>query len=197
MRRSRRIVRRTQGKDPRVMCASLITSSKDGGINLHTVVEPTITSGSLGTGHVFEGADFKTECSPNSLIKYFNLRLECAIKSEEAEFRPGWIEYGLIQYENEAATPTVPAGVTSNFGTQTLPELLRNNFRNHCIWTGAEPISVELPRVIDLHIKLPGKYCKNQRGTFWMFFYAFRSSKSTDTVTTVKNIMSHEYKVYI
>ncbi len=135
--------------------------------------------------------------SPNSVIKYFNIRLQEAIKSSETEFRPGWIEYGLVQFENQTTTPVTPAAITANFGTLTLPQMLKNHFRGHCVWTGAFGISVELPQTLDLHIKVPDKWCKNARGTHWMFFFAFRSSKSTDTVTTVKNIMSWEYKCYI
>ncbi len=193
----RRVVRRTMGKEPRVMTGSIITSSTDGGINEAEIVKPTEVVGTVGTGHAFEGADFKNECAPNSLCKYFNLRAQVAIKSSEAEFRPGWVEYGLVQFENQTATPVLPVAISTQFGTLTLCQMLKNFFRGHCIWTGSAGLSVETPRVIDLHIKIPEKYCKNTRGSFWMFYLAFRSSKTTDTVTTIKTILSWEYKNYI
>ncbi len=198
MPRSRRkIVRRTMGKEPRVMTRSIIASSTDGGINILDVVDPTVDTGAASTGHVFEGADFNNQCSANSIVKYFNLRIQAAIKSSEAEFRPGWIEYGLVQFENETASPTLPASVTANVGTKTLAELLRTHYRNHCIWTGAIPISVETPVVADLHIKIPPMFCKNKMGTYWRLYVMFRSSKSTDSVTEIRSILSHEYKLYI
>ncbi len=198
MPRHRRVKRRTLGKDPRSMVKSLITSQIDGGIGFVETVKPTSTLSAAGGGtHVFEGADIGDTCSPNSIIKYLNIRLQCAIKSDEAEFRPGWIEYGVVLLENQSSAPSAPGTIATNFGTQTLPQMLRNLYRNHCLWTGAEAISADLPRVINLHLKLPDKWCKNQLGTYWVCYYAFRSSKSTDTVTTVKFIYSHEYKVYI
>ncbi len=106
----KRVIRRTRGKDPRVLTGSLITSAISGGIGLTPIVIPTEVVGTTGTGHVFEGADTKSECAPNSVIKYFNLRLQTAIKSSEAEFRPGWVEYGLVQFENQTSTP-VPSSI--------------------------------------------------------------------------------------
>lgn len=198
MPRSRRkIKRRTMGKDPRVMTQSIITSSSDGGINQLDLVDPTAPTGSTSIAHSFEGADFANVCSPNSIIKYFNIRLQHAIKSSEAEFRPGWIEYGLVQFENQVVPPVIPASISANVGTKTLPQLLRTHYRNHCIWTGAIPISVETPIVADLHIKIPDKFCKNQMGIYWRCYAMFRSSKSTDSVTETRNIMSSEYKCYI
>ncbi len=196
-RRGRRVKRRTQGKEPRVMTRSFITSSTPGGINKVIVVEPTQTTGATATDNVFDGADTSHECSPNSIIKYFNIRLQEAIKTDESTQRPGWIEYGLVQFDNQGVEPSIPANITSNVGTQTLPELLRNNYRNHCIWTGAFGLSAETPGVLDLKIKIPDKFCKNQVGIFWVFYYMFRSSDSTDITTTVRNIYSHEYKCYI
>ncbi len=179
------------------MAKSLFTSSIAGGINITPVVSPTANVGITGTADIFENADTQVICSPNSVCKYFNIRLKAAIKSSEAEFRPGFVEYGLIQYENQGGVPLTPSAITSGIGTQTLEEMLRNQFRNHCGWTGAVPISVEMPIVLDMHIKIPSKWCKNQKGSYWMFYYAFRSSKSTDTVTTLQFVYSHEYKVYI
>ncbi len=193
----RRIVRRTRGKDPRVMTGSNFTSSIDGGVINYKIVEPTRDTAASGTGTSFATADFRSICSPNSIIKYINIRLQHSIKSDEAEFRPGWIEYGVVQFENQTGDPVTEAAITSNLGTQTLGELLRNLYRNHMIWNDAIPISVETPIVANIHLKIPPKYCKNMRGTFWILFLAFRSSKTTDSVTTVANRISHEYKVYI
>ncbi len=179
------------------MTGSIITSSKDGGINELVIVQPTSDAGAAGTQHVFEGADTVNECSPNSLVKYLNIRLQIAIKSSEAEFRPGWYEYALIYYENETTKPAVPASIGTNFGTSTLPQTCRNLFRNHMVWSGAFGISVETPIAENIKIKCPPKFCKNQRGNYWIMYHAFRSSKSTDTVTETKNIASFEYKVYI
>ncbi len=179
------------------MTKSVITSAIDGGINIVPVVTPTIDAGQGGGGHTFEGADFENVCSPNSLVKYINIRLQAAIKSSESEFRPGWIEYGMVFFENEKNQPSTESGITSDFGTKTLGQMLKNFYRGHAIWTGCRGISVELPQCIDLPLKIPNKWCKNIRGGYWMFYYAFRSSKSTDTVTTVRFIYSHEYKLYI
>ncbi len=179
------------------MATSLITSSIDGGINVLDVVIPTVVTGAGTGGHAFEGADFKNQCSPNSVIKYFNLTIQSAIKSSEAEFRPGWIEYAFLRFDNYTATPTVPAGLSASTGTETFPNLCKTWFRGNCVWTGTIPISVETPVAQLIKIKVPDKWCKNMRGSYWQLWVMFRSSKSTDTVTTIRNISSAQYKVYI
>ncbi len=179
------------------MAVSFFGTSKTEGINVLDVVVPTEVTGITSTAHALEGADFKNECSPNSIIKYINLTIQAAIKTDNAEFRPGWIEYALIHFENENVTPPIPSAISTGLGTETLPNLVKTWYRGHAVWTGSVPISAENPVALPLSIKIPNKWCKNARGTFWKLWVIYRSSKGTDTVTEIKSINSAQYKCYL
>ncbi len=179
------------------MASSSIKNVVVGGIALETVMQATTGASTAGTVDIYSGADTKDECSVNAIIKYLNIRLQCAVKDEIAPANAGWIEYGLVRFENEAAVPGLPADITAAIGTQTLGEILDNKYREYSVWSGAVPISLELPVVLDLKIKCPAKFCKVRRGTYWMFFYTFRTHFSTDTLSEIRGLYSHQYKVYI
>ncbi len=196
MPRYRKIRRRTLGKDSRKMAGSRFTSIVTGSVAIQEVMQPTVVASSLGTSDVFENADTKNMVSPNSVIKYINLTLEGGVK-DTAPAENGWVEYGLVRFEEQSAVPTVPATISANTGTQTLGELLDNHYRDKSIWNGAVMISREIPLCLNLHLKIPDKFCKCKRGAYFMFFWMYRSVLTTDTTSETQNILSWKYKTYI
>ncbi len=164
-------------------------------VTIVNVIEPTVLCGTGGTGHVFEGADTQDKCAPNSIVKYVNIRLESGLR-DVAPRAPGFLEYALVFFEEQTAGPTVHASISSAIGTQTLGNICKNFYRGNCIWDGALAISKELPRVLDLKIKLPDKFCKNKRGHYLSFLKTYRSNDVSDTTTDCRTWYSHMYKVY-
>lgn len=166
-----------------------------GAPQLIDVLKPTDTVDSGGSKHIFEDADTKEICSANSIIKYINVRLEAGMKSDASN--NGWLEYAFVCFMEQEADPTLNAGITADIGTQTLGDLCVNLYRDKCIWNGAIAISKELPRVLDLTLKIPGKFCKQKRGMYFAFIINHRSTSSTDTTGNMRVIYSHQYKAYI
>ncbi len=178
------------------MYRTLLQDNVVDAVTILAIVKPTSNTGTSGSEHVFEGADTTNECAPNSLVKYINIRLESGLR-DVAPSAPGFLEYAIIVYEQQTTEPTVPAGITSGIGTQTLGNLCKNFYRGQCIWDGAMAISRELPRVLDLKIKLPTKYCKNQRGKYIMLMKNYRTNDVSDTTSDCRTWYSHQYKCYI
>ncbi len=180
------------------MSKTKILSILSGATNIEEVASPTINAQATGgVGDVFATADTKNVVSPNSIIKYFNIKLQSGIKEDVTPSHNGWIEYALVRFDEQQGVPALDAGITANIGTQTLGDLCNNLYREKCVWNGSQIISKEVPSQIDLHIKVPDAFCKNRRGTYWMFLYSLRTSKSTDTTTEIKSVYSHQYKCYI
>ncbi len=191
----KRIVRRTMGKEPRMMSKTLLDDNTANTVSIIKIMGPTQAVSATGVGDVFENADTKDLCSANSLVKYLNIRLESGIRDVAPE-APGFVEYAVIFFEKQESEPTVNSLITSNIGTQTLGDLCRNLYRGDCIWEGAFRVSRELPEVLDLKIKLPGKCIKTERGKYLMFLKAFRTNDVTDTTSDCRSWYSHNYKVY-
>ncbi len=190
-----RIKRRTLGKEPRRMAKSLIQNINTNAVKVHPIIRPTVVATTSGTEDVLENADTADLCSPNAIVKYVNLRMECGIRDVAPE-NAGWIEYAVVQFEEQTTDPLVPAAINS-ITTQTMGELCINLFRGKCLWNGAIGISNELPISADIQIKLPDRYCKQKIGSFLSLFMAFRSSDAAETTTSVRMISSHQYKTYL
>jgi len=165
-------------------------------VTILNIVEPTAVCGAAGTSHIFEGADTEDTCSPNSIVKYLNIRLQSGLR-DIAPRAPGFLEYAVVVFEEMTAVPTVAGAITAAIGTQTLGNLCKNFYRGNCLWDGAIAISKELPRVLDLKIKLPDKFCKNMRGRYISLFKNFRSNDVSDTTTDCRTWYSHMYKCYV
>ncbi len=195
----RKIRRRTLGKDSRKMAGSRIISQVVGAVILTPVIEPTAIISTAGTQDVFENADFNRICSPNSIVKYMNLRFQVGIKKDVlTNEHNGWVEYAVVEFQEQKVNPPpVDAGIAATIGTKTLGEMCDNLYREKCIWTGAFELSLELPRVVDLKIKLPPKFCANKVGRFLCVLYTFRSALATDNNTETRNLLSWQYKVWI
>ncbi len=170
-------------------------------VGILPVIQPTVVVSATGTSDVFENADTKNQVSANAVVKYVNLRDQFAIRNTDSapttDEQPGWVEYAVVVFTEQGTIPTVESAITSNIGTQTLGDLCINLYRGKCLWNGAMRISREVPEVLDLKIKIPNKYCKMQRGSYLMVLHYFRSVSATDTATSVRQIHSHQYKVYI
>ena len=116
-------------------------------------VEPTSNVGAFGTSEVFTGADTQKVCSPNSVIKYINFRLESGIR-DVAPAAPGFVEYAIVVLEEQSAAPTLDASITAQIGTKTLGTICKNLYRGNCLWEGAFALSREIPGVLDLKMQI-------------------------------------------
>lgn len=191
-----RVKRRTMGKELRQMSKSLLDDNVTGEVSIVSIIEPTQPTSSLGTGHIFEGADTEDICSPNSIVKYINIRFESGLR-DVAPSAPGFVEYGIVVQDEQAGLPTVPGDVTSSIGATPLGTILRNKFRGKCIWNGSFAVSRELPRVVDIALKMPNVYCKNKRGRFVMLYKSFRTNDVSDTTTDCRSWLSFQFNCYI
>ncbi len=178
------------------MTRSLLQDNIVDEITVHQIIEPTVTSSTSGGGDVFASADTEKICSPNSIVKYVNIRLQSTLR-DVAPRAPGWLEYAIVVHDEQTAAPVVLASMTSAIGTQTLASIMRNLFRGKCIWNGAFAISKELPRAVDIALKLPDVYCKNKRGKFLTLYKVFRSGDVSDTTTDCRTWITTQFNCYI
>jgi len=159
------------------------------------IVRPTVNAGITATGDVWESADTQDLCSPQSVIKYINIRMESGVR-DVAPSAPGFVEYAIVVFEEMSAAPTVEATISSALGTRTLGDLCKSFYRGNCIWEGAFRVSRELPEVLDLKLKLPPKFCANKKGRFISLLKAFRTNDVSDSTSDCRTWYSHMYKVY-
>jgi len=192
----KRRTRVTIGKDPRRMSRTNIQTLIAGTVDQVSTINSTIDAGVSGSGDVYENADTELQCSPNEIIKYINIRVQYSVKPGTAPAAPGWIEYAVVFFNEQQNAPALDGGIQSNFGIQTVGDTCINLYRGKCIWNGAIRVSKELPEVLDLKIKIPQRYCKMVRGSYWRFIHAFRSNDSTDSTTAIRSVYSHQFKVY-
>ncbi len=192
----RRIVRRTLGKEPRMMSRTLITDDITGTASLIEIVSPTINAGGVGTGDVLENADTAKIVSPNSIIKYINIRFQSGLR-DVAPRSPGFVEYAVVIFEEQQSLPTLDAIITAGMGTQTVGDLCTNLYRGNCIWQGAFAISEQVPGVLDLKIKIPNKWCKMKRGMYIMLVKGAHTVDVSDVTTDFRTFLQVNYKCYL
>ncbi len=192
----RKIRRRTAGKEPRKMASSLLANITSTPIQDEIII-PTIFAGGVGTGDVLDQADTRRTVSPNSIIKYLNIKFQCAVRKDVSPANPGWMEYAIFIRDELQANPVIDPLFAANFGTQTIGDIATNLFRDKCLWTGCVAIAAEQPQVVDLVIKVPNKFCKQKRGMMMFWVVGFRSSNSADVTSSLRLIYSHNYKCYL
>ncbi len=179
------------------MSKSKILDINAGSIAFEQIVEPTaFTSATLGTQDIFENADLEKICSPNSVIKYINVRFETGLR-DTAPAAPGFIEYAMVVLEEQAGAYIIPAGITAGFSTKTIGDMARQQYRGNCIWNGSFPVSREIPMVYDMKIKIPDKFCKNKVGKAIILLIGHHGLNVADVTTDARTFFSHQYKCYI
>lgn len=162
----------------------------------YDIVVPTQNTGGSGTGDVFENADTQDAVSTNAVIKYINVHIQATVRKDVSPANPGWVEYAFFYRMEQQTTPTINGAFTSDNGTQTLGDLATNIYRDKCVWTGSIPVSEQIPMTQNIALKCPPKFCKWKRGMYLQLVIFFRSSNSTDTTSSARIILSHNYKVY-
>ncbi len=193
----RKIVRRTMGKEARIMSRSALFDIDAGSLTHQVLVKPSVFAGALsGASNVFNEADTEMVVSPNAIIKYINIRFETGLR-DVSPAAPGFIEYAIVILDQAGATYVIPAGLTANFGTKTVGDLCRNLYRGNCIWNGSFPVSRELPRVIDMSIRIPDKFCKCKNGQEIVIVIGHHGLNVADTTTEARTYFSTQFKAYI
>ncbi len=129
------------------------------------------------------------------VVKYVNVILQAAVTEEGQTAQndtQGWLEWA-ITWRNEV-TVNIPS---TNLGTRTLGDIVTSMFRGDCLMTGEFPVSVNLPNVQRVMLKLPKKSIKFKLGCELILHTHFRSSNVTDLNTdTVRLIQSEIFKAY-
>ncbi len=184
------------GKESRQMSRSLLDDNVTGAVSIIVIINPTDDVSTSSTGHVFEGADTNKFCSPNSVVKYVNIRLQSGLRDVAPE-APGFVEYAVVLFDEQKTIPVVDSTITSGIGATPLGTLCRGLYRGKCIWNGSYAVSREIPRCIDISIKIPNKYCKNKRGQYLMLLKSFRTNDVSDTTSDCRTWYSHMYNCYI
>jgi len=178
------------------MSLSLIQNINVHAVKIHDIIIPNQDVAGTGGGNVLDRSDTEFSCSPNSIVKYVNVRMQSALRVVAPELA-GWLEYAIVVFQERQIIPPVDAIISAGTNTQTLGDLCVNLYRGKCIWNGCIPISPELPRCTDVKIKIPDTYCKQRNGQYLQLLMTFRSSDATDVTSSIRLISSHQYKVYL
>lgn len=177
------------------MTRTLLDDNVNSEVSIIDVVKPTLAASSVGTGDVWENADTVNICAAQSIVKYINIRLESGVR-DVSPAAPGFVEYAIVVFEENESGPTVNAAITAAMGTRTLGDVCKQLYRGNCIWDGAFAVSREIPRVMDIKIKLPPKFCANKIGKWIVLLKTFRTNDVSDTTSDCRTWYSHMYKVY-
>ncbi len=186
------------GKDP-IKLAVALTSTIGNGSNVgeFTLVQTNTGDRSLdGSAQVIRAESSTSNIVQISdIVKYVNIIMQSAVTEEGQTAQndtQGWLEWAVV-WRNEVAIP-IPS---TNLGTTPLGVLASHMFRGDCLMTGQFPVSVNLPNVETVTLKLPNKAVKWKIGAVLTLYTFFRSSNVTDLTTdTVRLIESAHYKVY-
>ncbi len=129
------------------------------------------------------------------VVKYINIVIQSAITEEGQTAQndtQGWLEWAVV-WRAEVDIP-IPS---TNLGTKTIGDLATAMFRGDCLMTGQFPVSVNLPNVEVIQLKLPKKATVYKLGNVLSLYYAFRSSNVTDLTTdTVRVVNTTKFKAY-
>ncbi len=196
--RRRRIKRVTMGKDPIKHSATRVSTIGGGSlVDLRSLIQTNAGDRSLdGTSKVYgDSANTGNVVMVSDIVKYVNIILQAAItdagKTAQNETQ-GWIEWAVVW--RDEVDINIPS---TNLGTRTLGDIAINMFRGDCIMTGQFPVSVNLPNVQEITIKLPKKAVKWHIGDQLILYSNFRDSEVTNLDTdTVRLIQSHIFKSY-
>jgi len=196
--RRRRVKRMTMGKDPVKHSHTLVQVIGNGSnVNASTIIITGAGDRSLdGTfKSIQQNATTSDQVSVSDIVKYVNIILQGAITAEGNNGNTstqGWVEWALV-WRDEVFIP-IPS---TNLGTQTLGDIANQMFRGDCLMTGQFPVSVNLPNVETITVKLPKKAIKWHIGDSLALYTSFRDADTTDLQTdTVKLLNSYHFKVY-
>jgi len=196
--RRRRIKRATMGKEPIKHSTTLITTVGQGS-NVETFDLITTNAGDRSN----DGSPkvIKEQMSTGNLVmvgdivKYVNVILQCAVTEEGQTAQndiQGWLEWA-VTWRNEVTVPIA----STNLGVRTVGDLATAIYRGDCLMTGQFPVSVNLPNVERITLKLPNKSVKFKLGCELVIHTHFRSSNVTDLDTnTIRLIQSEFFKSY-
>jgi len=194
----RRIKRVTMGKDPIKQAHTLVTLHGNGSNVSEFLLYETRTGDRSLDGSAQStklGGSTSQVVEISDIIKYVNIVIQTAITEAgqtNQDDTQGWLEWAVV-WRNEVSIP-IPS---TNLGTETIGVLASRMFRGDCLMTGQFPVSVNLPNVQPITIKLPAKAIKQKIGNELTLYFHFRASNSTDLTTdTVKSITSTHFKTY-
>ncbi len=178
------------------MSKSIIESLVSNAANpeLETLIIPTENTSQIGSAAVLENANTKDKVSPNAICKYINIRLEMGL-NEPADL-PGFYEYAIILMTEEDGVPSLGTDY-NNVITQTLGDIAIQKNRGKCLWNGSFAIAQASPKVIDLKIKIPSKWCKWQRGQYLVLAQYFRGVDINDSTSVLRVVWSTQWKCYL
>ncbi len=196
--RRRRIKRVTMGKEP-IKHSTTLVSTIGNGSNAGAFELVTTTAGDRsldGSPQVIQTeASTGNKVMVGDIVKYVNVILQAAVTEAGNDGNTqiqGWLEWGVTW--RDEVTVNVPS---TNLGTRTLGDILTAMFRGDCLMTGEFPVSVNLPNVSRIQIKLPKKAIKFKLGCELVLHTHFRSANVTDLETdTVRLIQSELFKAY-
>ncbi len=196
--RRKRIKRATFGKDPIKHSNTLVSVIGNGSnITQRNLVQTTAGDRSLdGSVSVIQTeANTGSNVLVSTIVKYVNVVLQAGVTADGNDGNTstqGFIEWAVV-WRDEV---NIPIPVT-NFGTKTLGDMATQMFRGDCLLTGAFPVSVNLPNMVSISVKLPKKAIKWRLGDTLSLYYGFRDMDTADLqTTTVKVIQSQMFKAY-
>jgi len=197
--RRKRIRRVTMGKDPIKHSNTLVNLTG----NASAVTQSTLIKTNAGD-RSDDGSSTTIQDRSNTaglvqvgtIVKYINIILQAATTeagNDQQTQTQGWIEWAVV-WRDEVST-TIPS---TNIGIRTLGDICSQMFRGDCLMTGQFPVSVNLPNVERIIIKLPKKSVKWHLGDELTLYYLFRDAESADMATnTIKVISSNFWKSYV
>jgi len=196
--RRRRFKRVTMGKDP-VKHSHTLVSIIGNGSNVSVLGLIQTGAGDRsddGTVKAIQqAANTGKNVSVSDIVKYANIIIQAAVTTEGNDPQSqtqGWIEWA-ITWRNEEFK-TIPS---TNLGTQTLGDIASQMFRGDCLMSGQFPVSVNLPNIETIKLKLPAKAIKWRIGNQLILHTIFRDADTTDLQTdTIKIVKSIHFKVY-
>ncbi len=131
-------------------------------------------------------------CRTGDLIKYLNVHLQIASRSNANFEATGWLEYA-IYYKKEVDAQLA----ITNLGTQTVGETATNLYRNDCWWTGFIPTSLTGANGAELALKIPKTRQFLKIGDQFQCVCYYRSNSSASVATdTMRVIVSANFKAY-
>ncbi len=186
------------GKDPVKHSNTLVSSIGNGSnVGQRTLIITRAGDRSLDGGNTTYGdsATTSTTIMVSDIVKYVNLVFQAAITAEGNDGNTqtqGWLEWAIV-WRNEVSIP-IPS---TNLGTRTLQDIAMQMFRGDCLMTGQFPVSVNLPNIETVMLKLPKKSVKWKIGDELVLYTSFRDADTTNLETdTVKLVQFHFFKSY-
>ncbi len=197
--RRKRIVRLTMGKEPIKHSHTNVSIIGNGSnVGQRGLIRTNAGDRSVDGSNVTIRSESTTSTivQVGDIVKYINIVLQAAVTTEGNDPQSqtqGWLEWALVW--RDEVTLTIP---NTNLGVRTLGDIAMQMFRGDCIMTGQFPVSVNLPNIQEIKIKLPKKSVKWHLGDELTLYTIFRDADTTDLQTdTVKLVLSAFFKSYV